>query len=251
MKKTHCRRNLLLGLWGRRIAALAALVSSLSAPALAEGLAGEPEAIALAERMVERVGGKALWAQLVSLHLKQRFHVLAWKESIIHEEWIDFKTPRLKVSIQNELGTRLRAYDARGGWRMIDGKVSRFSEEHLAMERGFWKRDMFRMFHLIAAEDPTIELRMKGELLEVHERGGGPLCWFRLNPLAEPVLWGAAVGEEKLEFIFGPLEQYGNIRVPRWGGFTNGSWRFDMLDARASNQPPQVSYDPPENAPAQ
>jgi len=115
------------------------------------------------------------------------------------------------------------------------------------MERAFWKRDMFRMFHLIAAQDPGIELRLNGEhRLEVYERGGQELLrWFRLNLRSEPVLWGASVGDGSLEFMFGPLEQYGHIRVPRWGGFADGSWRFDMLDARGSIQAQQVSYEPP------
>jgi hypothetical protein len=110
------------------------------------------------------------------------------------------------------------------------------------------------MFHLIAAEDPGIELRMNGEhRLEVFERAGGELlCWFRLNVSNEPVLWGASVDDQTLEFLFGPLGQFGSIRVPRWGGFTNGTWRFDMLDARGSALPPPVDYDPPaiaESAP--
>lgn len=212
----------------------------------AQGLAGPPDAIARARELVERVGGRQLWAQLASLHLVQRYHVLQLQDSVVHEEWIDFRTPRLYVSMKSELGTRLRAYDARGGWRLRMGQFSRMSDEDLAMERGFWKRDMFRVFHLLAAEDPGIELRLSGQRLEVHERGGEPLCWFKLNLRCEPVLWGANVGDEAIEFFFGPLERYGNIAVPRWGGYTDGSWRFDMIDAMASAEPPPVSYDPPE-----
>jgi hypothetical protein len=54
------------------------------------------------------------------------------------------------------------------------------------------------------------------------------------------------VGDYPIEFIFGPLRRYGNIRVPAWGGFTDGSWRFDMLQARGSVKPPPVSYAPPQ-----
>lgn len=229
------------------LAIVLVLATEFSQATVAQGLAGDTDAIARANVMIERVGGAEIWAQLASLHLKQRFHLTARRESIIHEEWIDFRTPRLYVSIQSELTTRLRAYDESGGWFLRDGEFSRFTDEQLAMERAFWKRDMFRMFHLIAAKDPGIELRLNGEhRLEVYERGGQELlCWFRLNLRSEPVLWGASVGDDSLEFMFGPLEQYGSIRVPRWGGFTDGSWRFDMLDARGSIQAPQVSYDPP------
>jgi len=231
------------------VLALISLAPVLCSPAVAQGLAGEPQAIARAQGMVERVGGKELWARLASLHLIQRYHVLEWRDSVVHEEWIDFETPRLYVSIRNELGVRLRAYDARGGWSLRDGVFSRFTEEHLALERGFWERDMFRMFHRIASEDPTIELGMEGnDRLRVSTRGGEPICWFRLSQRDEPVLWGAAVGDYAIEFIFGPLERYGNILVPSWGGYTDGSWRFDMLDAIASDEPPRVSYDPPEGA---
>lgn len=226
---------------------LAAIALGPLQDAVASDLAGDVAAVARADEMVERVGGREIWAQLASLHLEQRFHIMTRRESVVHEEWIDFRTPRLYVSMRNELTTRLRAYDASGGWFLRDGEFTPFTEQQLVMERGFWKRDMFRMFHLIAVRDPTIELRMRGEhRLEVYERGGNELlCWFRLNLRSEPVLWGASVGDESLEFIFGPLAQYGNIRVPKWGGFTDGSWRFDMLDAHGSNHAPQVTYDPP------
>jgi hypothetical protein len=215
-------------------------------PALGQGLKGEPEAVTRAEEMIERIGGKELWSQLRSLSLKQRFYVIEWRNSIIHQEWIDFETPRLWVSMKNEQLNHLRVYDASGGWWLREGEFSRFSEEHLAMERGFWKRDMFRCFHLIASEDPGIELRMNGDdRLEVYESSGDPLCWFRLSPSSEPVLWGAAVEDYEIEFIFGPMKQFGNIRVPSWGGDTDGSWRFNMLEARGSVDPPPVSYDPP------
>jgi hypothetical protein len=197
--------------------------------------------------MVENVGGKELWAQLRSLHLKQRFYVTFWKESIIHQEWIDFETERLYVTIENERLDHTRAYDSTGGWFLRDGEFERFTDDHLALERGFWKRDMFRSFHLMASDDPSIELRMNGEdRLEVYENGGEILCWFKLSPSNEPILWGAAVGDYPIEFIFGPLRRYGNIRVPAWGGFTDGSWRFDMLQARGSVKPPPVSYAPPQ-----
>lgn len=217
----------------------------------AQGLAGEPAAIARAQEMVERVGGRQVWSMLASLLLTQRFYIQTRRESVVHQEWIDFKVPRIHVTIESELTRRQRAYDERGGWFLRDGTLTRFTEQELATERGFWKRDMFRMFHLIASEDPGIELRMNGQhRLEVFERGSGELlCWFQLNVSSEPVLWGAAVGEDSLEFLFGPLEQYDNIRVPRWGGFTDGSWRFDMINARGSALPPPVSYDPPAPPP--
>lgn len=213
----------------------------------AEGLTGDPVAIERARQMVERVGGRHVWSKLTSLKLTQRFHLYTRPESIVHIEWIDFQVPRIHVSIDSELTHRQRAYDARGGWYLRDGTLTRFTEAELANERNFWKRDMFRMFHLIAAEDPGLELRMSGEhRLEVFERGSNELlCWFRLNLSNEPVLWGAGTGEQSLDFLFGPLGQFGNIRVPRWGGFVDGSWRFDMLDAQGSNLPPPVSFDPP------
>jgi hypothetical protein len=220
----------------------------LAAPAaIAQDLAGEPVAIERARQLVERVGGRHVWSQLASLRLTQRFHIHTRPESVVHVEWIDFKVPRIHVSIESELTHRQRAYDHRGGWFLRDGTLTKYTEQELANERAFWKRDMFRMFHRIAAEDPDIELRMNGEnRLEVFERGTGELlCWFRLNVTNEPVLWGAAAEGESLEFLFGPLSQFGNLRLPRWGGFVDGSWRFDMLDANGSNLPPPVSYDPP------
>lgn len=219
--------------------------------AVADGLAGDPVAIERARQMVERVGGQYVWSRLASLQLTQRFHIHTRPESVIHVEWIDFKIPRIHVTIESELTRRKRAYDARGGWFLRDGTVTAFSDEELADERSSWKRDMFRMFHLIASEDESIELRMNGmHRLEVLERASGELlCWFRLNVTNEPVLWGAGNGgEAALEFMFGPLGQFGNIRVPRWGGFVDGTWRFDMLDAQGSALPPPVSYDRPAGA---
>lgn len=212
------------------------------------GLRGDAQSIARAEELVERVGGKEIWAALASLHLTQRFYIASRREPVVHDEWIDFQTPRLMVTIQSEVTSRRRAYDDRGGWHLRDGVLTKFTDEELANERGFWKRDMFRILHLIAAEDPGIELRMNtANRLEIIDQASGELlCWFQLNVRSEPILWGATVGNESLQFLFGPLAEFGGLRLPAWGSFTDGSWRFNMLDARGSRLPPQVSYDPPE-----
>jgi hypothetical protein len=231
-----------------RVALSLCLALLLASPAArAQGLAGDPVAIERARQMVERVGGQHVWSQLASLQLRQRFHIHTRPESVIHVEWIDFKVPRIHVTIESELTRRQRAYDARGGWFLRDGTLTRYTDKELANERSSWKRDMFRMFHLIAADDPELELRMNGaNRLEVFERASGELlCWFQLNVTNEPLLWGDGNGDDALEFLFGPLGQFGNIRVPRWGGFVDGSWRFDMIDAIGSILPPSVSYDPP------
>ena len=67
----------------------------------------------------------------------------------------------------------------------------------------------------------SYRLRMSEEgCFEVNTREGEPICWFLLSPRNEPVLWGAAAGDYKLAFLFGPLGQFGNILVPRWGAIS-------------------------------
>lgn len=49
--------------------------------------------------------------------------------------------------------------------------------------------------------------------------------------------WGAISEGEPLEYVYGPLQDFGPIRFPAWGAAVDGTWRFEYaavaLDAQA------------------
>ena len=213
------------------------------------GVRGDPAAIAEAEAMVEAMGGTEIWAQLKSLHFVHEWRPFYRIDRYIENEILDLTGPRSWVEMRSEIYHRVRAYSPEHKyWSITDGAFSPGDEKTLAnaMERAPFS--IYRIARAVARGDPYYEIRFgKGDIpgsrrLEFFGPDGILHGWIILNARKEPLVWATT----QYRYTFGPLKRFGNLRVPDWAVYENGTTQYQMISLQGSNEPPDHSlFQPP------
>lgn len=208
------------------------------------GVRGDPAAVAEAKAMVETMGGMIIWAQLKSVHFVHRWDPWYRVDSYVENEILDLTGPRSWVKMESEIYHRIRAYSPEHKyWSVTNGKFSYGSEESFknAMERAPFS--IYRIARGIAIGDPYYEIRFgKGDIphtrrLEFYGPDGVLGGWIILNARKEPIVWATT----QYRYTFGPMKQFGNLRVPNWAVYENGITRYEMISLKGSDQVPDLS----------
>lgn len=216
-----------------------------------QGLGGEPAAIAEARAMVQTMGGLSIWAQLKSVHFVHEWFPYYRVDSYIENEILDLTGPRSWVEMKSEIYYRVRAYSPEYKyWSVENGKLT-FAEEKRyknAMERAPYS--IYRIARAIAIGDPNYEVRLgDGDIpgskrLEFYGTDGIMHGWIILNARKEPLVWATT----QYRYTFGPMKRYGNLRVPKWAVYGNGTTGYEMISLTGSNKAPNLSlFQPPVN----
>ena len=220
---------------------------------IAEGLLGDPAAIADARAMVDKMGGISVWKDLEKVHFVHEWDIANRHERYLENEVLDLTGGRSWVTMQSENYDRVRAYSPEHGyWSMTNGAFARGSDESLAnaMERAPYS--IYRLARNIARDDESLEVRF-GELasvpgfpaLEFADTDGTARGWIILNARKEPIIWATT----QYVYVFGPLERFGNLWVPNWATTSNGLVRYEMVSLSGSNTKPELDlFAPPKLA---
>jgi len=211
----------------------------------AEGLRGDPAAIADARAMVEKMGGIAVWASLESVHFVHEWDFVNRPDRYLENEILDMTGPRSWVKMESEIFDHVRAYSPEyGRWSITDGEFARASDEALAdsLERAPFS--IYRLARTIARDDEALEVRygaIEGvggpSALEFAGADGVPRGWIMLNVRKEPVIWATT----QYVYDFGPLARFGNLLVPNWATTNNGLVRYEMVSLTGSNSRPDLA----------
>lgn len=205
------------------------------------GVRGDPAAIAEAEAMVETMGGKVIWAELQSIHFVHEWFPWYRPDSYIENEVLDLTAPRSWVEMKSEIYHRVRAYSPENGyWSVTNGEFSVGDPKQLekALERAPYS--IYRLARAIALGDNNLEIRFgEGDIphtrrLEFYGPDGNMHGWIILNARKEPIVWATT----QYRYTFGPMKRFGNLRVPDWAVYENGTTRYKMISLSASNLPP-------------
>ncbi len=151
--------------------------------------------------------------------------------------------------MRSEIYYRLRAYSPEYKyWSVLNGEFSYAGEETLvnAMERAPYS--IYRIARGVAIGDPYYEIRLgEGDIprsrrLEFYGPDGKMHGWIILNARKEPRVWATT----QYRYTFGPMKRFGNLRVPNWAVYENGSTLYEMISLKGSNQPLDLSlFQPP------
>jgi hypothetical protein len=214
------------------------------------GVRGDPKAVAEAEAMVQTMGGKQIWAQLKSVHFVHEWFPYYRIDSYIENEILDLTGPRSWVEMKSEVYHRLRAYSPEYKyWNIVNDKFSYADEKRFknAMERAPYS--IYRIARAVAIGDPYYEIRLgKGDIpgsqrLEFYGPDGMMHGWIILNARKEPLVWATS----QYRYTFGPMKRFGNLRVPNWAVYQNGTTCYEMISLKGSNHPPSLSlFKPPK-----
>lgn len=213
------------------------------------GVRGDPVAIVEAEAMVETMGGMEIWAQLKSLHFVHEWRPFYRIDAYIENEILDLTGPRSWVEMRSEIYHRVRAYSPEHKyWSITDGAFSPGDEKTLAnaLERAPFS--IYRIARAVALGDPFYEIRFgngdipRSRRLEFFGPDGILHGWIILNARKEPLVWATT----QYRYTFGPLKRFGNLRVPDWAVYENGTTQYQMISLQGSNEPPDLSlFQPP------
>lgn len=204
------------------------------------GVRGDSMAIAELEAMVNSMGGIRIWSQLKSVHFVHRWYF--WdRDSYLENEILDLTGPRSWVTMKNETYSRLRAYSPEHKyWNVINGEFSYTSEEAFdnAMERAPYS--IYRIARAVAIGDSNYIVKFGEEefrgarRLEFYSSDNKFHGYIVLNTKKEPLVWATT----QYKYTFGPMKQFGNLRVPNWAVTGNGAVTYEMVSLTGDNHVP-------------
>jgi hypothetical protein len=195
--------------------------------------------------MVEAMGGMVIWRELASVHFVHSWDIFSRPDTYLENEILDLTGPRSYVTMVSEVYSRVRAYSPEHRyWNVVNGEFSYASDQALAaaMERAPYS--LYRLARAIARGDSsytvqfgpmrdmpgTTALEFRGQDAEIHG-------WVLLNTRKEPVIWATT----QYRYSFGPLQQFGSLRVPAWAITGGGRVRYEMVSLTGSNERPDLA----------
>lgn len=173
-------------------------------------------------------------------------------DSYIEDEVLDLTGPRSWVERKSEINHAIRAYSPEGRrWTVSNGEFSYGSDQALANDLARAPFNFYRLVRGVAVDDPFYEVRYgEGDIpetrrLEFYGPDGVLGGWVILNARKEPIVKATP----EYRYTLGPLQRFGNLRVPGWGVYDNGTTRYEMRSLTGDRQPPEPSLflAPPHN----
>lgn len=232
----------------KKLISMTIALAMAAAPASAE-LKGDAAAIALTEKMIDRLGGPEVWSGAQSLYLE--YH--GWRgdlsEPVVERAWRELATPRQKLIFERRSAEVVWKMTEDASWleHSARGHIPQSEEEH-ANNLAFWNFDFYTVLYNLARGDERITLSLEEpQTVRLSGPGGADWGWFEIDRTGQPVRWGAPDGSGgRLEYIYGPVRAYGNINFPAWGTAADGFWRFDYITVDVSRHPLDIDLTPPD-----
>ena len=198
-----------------------------------------------AMRMLDAMGGAAVWSEIRTIHNRAVNHHPDARLPYIQEYWYDTHVPRHYIKLNNFDVDRIRAYSSESGWSITEGKFANFSEERLDSEIRSWSRSLYRKFYLLATDPNSLELTAgrEGRIEFIHE--GKFIGWMVIDEDGAPTRHGSTPSSDDYT-NFGPLAQFGPISWPESGNDDAG-WDFEILSVDISNDEMPHSVAPPDD----
>jgi hypothetical protein len=194
---------------------------SISPPADAQN----PDATGLADKMLERLGGRANWAALRNTINGSQQNRANQPTVVYAVITMDFERPRFRIETTAQDLHLIRVIDGENSWRLRgSGAIEDVPEQLFASEMQWYRAHLYRTIHRVAARDPALSLSIGADSrLEVFANDKR-ILWFKLDEKGEPYAFGA--WEDNIGSLSGPWDFVKDgIHHPRWISSTDGTWR--------------------------
>ena len=202
---------------------------------------------ALADRLVEAMGGRANWLPLKGLSIRARHFEADVPQPYDNALFIALAEPRMRFEGRSANMNRIRAVVGDKGWRVSEiSLLGPLSAEVVKSDKEWWETHVYRNVWRLAQRDPTLQPRRHPDgRLELYRSDGKRLMWYRLNMAGEPVGFGR-LDSETTATILGPLQEVeGGVRLPIFSSSSDGTFRaVDQRGAVYRTLPP-VDWDKP------
>jgi hypothetical protein len=197
------------------------LLAALCIPA--QGQTAEPEA--LADRMLERLGGRTPWAQLrntINGSVQNRVEEPVAVYSVIT---MDFRKPRFRIETTAQDLHLIRVINGENSWRLRrTGRIEGVPEDRFVEDMQWYAGHLYRTIHRVAAREASLTLGIgDGGRLEIFD-AGKRILWLRLDARGAPYAFGS-MGDD-VGSLCGPWDVVRDgIHHPRWVSSADGTWR--------------------------
>ena len=201
------------------LAGLPALLLSLTVTA--QGTSAD----ALADKMFDRLGGRATWADLRNT-INGSQQNRAGEPTVVYAViTMDFERPRFRIETTARDLHLIRVIDGDNSWRLRrSGNIEDVPPELFADDMQWYAAHLYRTLHRVAARDPVLSLTIGADgRLEVHGEGQR-ILWLKLDAKGEPYAFGAR--DDDAGSLSGPWDFVKDgIHHPSWVSSADGTWR--------------------------
>ncbi len=190
------------------------------------------EAEALAERVLETLGGREVWASLrntVNGSQQNRDTEPTVVHAVIS---MDFEQPRFRIETTGPDLHLIRVVDGDESWRLSrEGEIEDLPADRYDGDMRWYAAHIYRTLHRVAARDPALALGLAADgRLEIFE-GGRRLVWLRLDAKAEPFAFGFY--DDEVGSLCGPWDVVEDgVHQPRWVSSVDGTWRAAVKEVK-------------------
>ncbi|MDH3550100.1 MAG: hypothetical protein OEQ16_12210 [Gammaproteobacteria bacterium] len=184
-----------------------------------------PDAGALAEKMLERLGGRLAWAELRNTINGSQQNRSGDPTVVYAVITMDFERPRFRIETTAQDLHLIRVIDGEKSWRLRrSGNIEDVPGDLFAEDMRWYAAHVYRTIHRIANRDPSLSLKVSNDgRLEVYGSGQRVL-WFKLDAEGEPFAFGA--WDDDVGSLSGPWDFIKDgIHHPRWISSSDGTWR--------------------------
>jgi hypothetical protein len=213
-----------------------ALLLTVAAEASAAGVRGEADARQAGQRLLEQVGGAAAWRSR-TLEVTERIYL---RSGAVGELRIvrDFERPARLVESTIEGRKRVEWVAPDGGWTARDGERREMPAATLAAELRGLRQEPYAVYHRLAEDDAGLRLELRdGDRLLVFDHDERLLSWFQVAANGVLLGWGSFFDGEINQHYYGPLADFGGVKLPRFGATSDGRYRFEYASARLTDAP--------------
>jgi hypothetical protein len=183
------------------------------------------DAEALADKMLERLGGRAEWAALRNT-VNGSHQNRAGEPTVVYSViYMDFERPRFRIETTARDLHLIRVVDGDSSWRLnLAGNIEDLPADRYEGEMRWYGAHIYRTIHRVAAGDPAMSVRLAEDgRLEIYENDQR-LVWLRLDAKGEPYAFGFY--DDEVGSLCGPWDVIRDgIRHPRWVSNSDGTWR--------------------------
>lgn len=183
---------------------------------------------ALAERMLQAIGGRKNWAALRNTINGSQQNRVSDPTEVYAVITMDFERPRFRIETTAPGLHLARVIDGKRSWRQRrNGDIEDVPEDFFNDEMRWYASHLYRTIHRIAARDPALSLAVnEQDRLEVYA-DGERIKWFQLDADGVPYRFGTF--DNDVGAICGPWDfiQDG-IHHPTWVSNAEGTWRASV-----------------------
>lgn len=148
---------------------------------------GEPQAIRLAQAMMDTLGGCDRWSKIKSVYIRTLNYESATDENYVLEEWLDLDRPRVYNRQVKDGVFEVRILDGNDGWIIHKGKIDLLPSASITNLLDWHEHFMMTVLKDLAVGGENCELKMNGQNRFDLYRDGKFVGGFELNEENYPV----------------------------------------------------------------